>query len=150
MVADQITSEVVIAAPLERVWAIVTEAHHLAMWLSQKAEIDLRPGGAMRLSWEGHDETPGRVEVADPPRRFAFRWARNDRDLAEGRATLVEMSLHDDPGGTRLRVTERGFGGLGLDEADAARRLEDNTRGWQVELGELQAYVAGLGEGDPA
>ena len=47
MVPDQIERETVIAAPVERVWALLTEAEHLGRWFGDAgAEIDLRPGGA--------------------------------------------------------------------------------------------------------
>ena len=44
MVADRIEREITIAAPIERVWSILTEAEHIHGWFAD-AEIDLRPGG---------------------------------------------------------------------------------------------------------
>ena len=54
VVPNAITREIDIDAPPDVVWAIVTEARHLAGWFSDEAEIDLRPGGAMVLTWRGH------------------------------------------------------------------------------------------------
>ena len=78
VVPDAITREIEIDAPRDVVWGIVTEARHLAGWLSDEAEIDLRPGGAMLLSWHGHGVYRARVETVEPPRTFAFRWVLHD------------------------------------------------------------------------
>ena len=54
MTADQIERETTIAAPVERVWSLITEAEHLGKWFGDAgAEIDLRPGGALRLPLGG-------------------------------------------------------------------------------------------------
>ena len=139
MVPDSITREIVIDAPLERVWAIVTEARHLAGWFSDEAEIDLRPGGAMLLTWHGHGSYRGRVETVEAPRRFAFRWLR--REDADG-STLVVMTLSPEGESTRLRVVESGFAGLAWPEDERARHADENRVGWGVELDELRAYAA--------
>ena len=51
---DTIEREILIDAPPRVVWSIVTEAEHLAGWFSDEAEIDLRSGGRMLLTWRGH------------------------------------------------------------------------------------------------
>ncbi len=138
VVPDSIAREIVIDAPPERVWAIVTEARHLAGWFSDEAEIDLRPGGAMRLTWHGHGTYRARVETVDPPRTFAFRWLR--REDAEG-STLVVMALSPEGDSTRLRVVESGFAALPWPDDEQARHADENRVGWGVELDELRAYA---------
>ena len=49
MVPERIEREILIDAPLETVWAIVTEPQHVGTWFSNSAEIDLRPGGKATL-----------------------------------------------------------------------------------------------------
>ena len=142
---DRISREVVIDSPPENVWAIVTESRHVARWFSDEAEIDLRPGGAMLLTWHGHGSYRGRVEAVDPPRRFAFRWLRRESD--DGSATLVEFILAPDGAGTRLRVVESGFHGLPWDEDDRERYAGENAAGWAHELSQLRDYVAGFAPG---
>jgi len=91
VVPDRISREVVIDAPPEKVWTIVTKPRHVARWFSDEAEIDLQPGGAMLLTWHGHGAYRGRVDLVDPPRRFAFRWLRReDNEPGDGTSTLVE------------------------------------------------------------
>ena len=139
---DRISREVVIDAPPEKVWAIVTEPRHVARWFSDEVEIDLRPGGAMRLTWHGHGTYRGRVEAVEPPSRFAFRWLRREND--DGSSTLVEFILAPAGAGTRLRVVESGFQGLPWDEAVRARYAGENADGWADELSQLRDYVTGF------
>src|ERR687889_119242 len=72
---DRIERDIVIAAPLERVWELITSAEHVGRWFGDAgAEIDLRPGGALSFSWRDHGTVHGRVEAVEPPHRFAYRW----------------------------------------------------------------------------
>jgi uncharacterized protein YndB with AHSA1/START domain len=146
VVPDRISREVVIDAPPEAVWAIVTEPRHVARWFSDEAAIDLRAGGAMLLTWHGHGAYRARVETVDPPRTFAFRWLRReDNEPGEGTSTLVEFTLEPEGAGTRLRVVETGFRGLAWPEDDKARYADENAQGWSHEFDQLRDYVARLG-----
>ena len=145
MIPDRISREIVIDAAPQVVWAIVTEPRHVARWFSDEAQIDLRPGGAMRLTWHGHGTYPGRVEAVEPPHRFAFRWVRREDDEpGEGTSTLVEITLAGEGPRTRLRVVETGFQRLTWAEEDKARYADENSQGWSHELTELRDYAAGL------
>ncbi|MGN6170852.1 MAG: SRPBCC family protein [Solirubrobacteraceae bacterium] len=143
MVPDTITREIDIDAPPDVVWAIVTEARHLANWFSDEAEIDLRPGGALLLTWRGHGVYRARVETVEPPRTFAFRWVlRDGEEPVQGGSTLVVMTLAPTGAGTRLRVVESGFSDLSWPEHERAHYAEQNATGWIKELDELRAYTA--------
>ena len=143
VVPDAIIREIEIEAPPDVVWGIVTEARHLAGWLSDEAEIDLRPGGAMLLTWRGHGVYRARVETAEPPRVFAFRWVlRDGEEPAQGNSTLVVMTLTPTEAGTRLKVVESGFSALSWPEHERARYAGQNADGWVRELDELRAYAA--------
>ena len=145
---DRISREVVIDAAPDRVWAIVTDPSHVARWFSDEAEIDLRPGGAMLLTWRGEGTYQGRVEAVDPPHRFAFRWMRRkDIEPGDGTSTLVEFVLTPEGAGTRLRVLESGFQRLAWPEEDKGRYAGENADGWVHELNQLRDYVAGRRSG---
>src|ERR1700754_2824457 len=93
---DLIKRETTIAAPIERVWALITSAEHLGRWFGDAgAEIDLRPGGALTLSWDEHGTAHGRVETIEPPHRFAYRWltSADAQEATPGNSTLVEFTL---------------------------------------------------------
>jgi uncharacterized protein YndB with AHSA1/START domain len=140
---DAISREITIAAPPAAVWAIITEPGHLSGWFSDEAVIDLRPGGAMLLTWHGHGTYRARVETVEPLHRFAFRWLRREGDgPVEDSSTLVVMTLVPEGDGTILRVTESGFADLPWPEKERARYSAENAEGWIIELDELLAYAA--------
>lgn len=141
---DALEREIVIDAPPSAVWAIVTEAQHLAGWFSDEAEIDLRPGGRMLLTWRGHGSYEGRVETVDAPRLFAFRWQTREGEFRETNSTLVVMTLDAESTGTRLRVVESGFATLPWPDEQRARYADENAKGWLTELDELRTYSAQL------
>jgi uncharacterized protein YndB with AHSA1/START domain len=146
MVADRIEQEILIDAPPEVVWELVTDPAHLGAWFGDAAEIDLRPGGDAAFTWEEGGRFLGRVERVEPPRFFSYRWARpKDTPPAEGNSTLVEFSLSAEGEGTRLRVVESGFATLARSEDEKAEHFADNTEGWTVELGHLREYAARVG-----
>ena len=142
MVPDAIEREILIDAPPRVVWSIVTEAQHLAGWLSDEAEIDLRSGGRMLLTWHGHGVYEGRVEAVDPPRLLAFRWQTREGEYSETNSTLVVMTLEAEETGTRLRVVESGFATLPWPGNARTRYADENAKGWLTEFEELRDYVA--------
>ncbi len=147
MTPDLIERETTIAAPVERVWSLITEPEHVGRWFGDAgAEIDLRPGGAMLMRWSEHGEVRARVEDIEPPHRFAYRWAAGEvapeAELEPHNSTRVEFTLEPDGDGTRLRVVESGFASLGLDDEARAKRHAGNIEGWAAELGELEAYAS--------
>ena len=140
MVPDRVEREILIDAPLDVVWAVVTESEHVGRWFSDSAAIDLRPGGEMTLNWERHSEH-WRVERVDPPHFVSFRWPRGP-GLREKNSTLVEFFLTAEGQGTRLRVVESGFRQLEGSDEEKAKDAEEHERGWELELGELREYVS--------
>ena len=143
MVPDRIESEVLIEAPVDVVWSIVTEAEHVGKWFSDSAEIELEPGGKAVLTWDEYGTPPGPGREIEPPRFISFRWARPaGAEPTEGNSTLVEFTLSPEGEGTRLQVVESGFRELDGTDEEKAEYAEGNTRGWTKELGELREYVS--------
>jgi uncharacterized protein YndB with AHSA1/START domain len=146
MAPDQIERETVIAAPVERVWSLLTQAEHVGQWFGDAgAEIDLRPGGAMVLRWAEHGTVHARVVDVEPHQRFSYRWAasteQGDAELGAANSTLVEFTLAAADDGTRLRVVESGFAALDVPEAERTSKVEGNTEGWTIELGHLREHA---------
>ncbi len=146
MVPDQIERETVIEAPVERVWALITEPEHVGRWFGDAgAAIDLRPGGEMEIRWADHGASRARVVAVEPHTRFSYRWAPfkdpGGEEPVEGNSTLVEFTLQPEGDATRLRVVESGFASLATSDEQRARDHEGNTRGWQRETDELRAYA---------
>ncbi len=88
--------EVVLPVPRERAWELLTDEAALRDWLADDAELDPEPGGAVRA-----DDREGVVEAVEPGRRLDFRWHDGDS------ASRVTWLLDEEPGGTRVTVTER-------------------------------------------
>ena len=131
-----IERDITIAAPIERVWELITQAEHVGRWFGDAgAEIDLRPGGALALRWEEYGTVHGNVERVDPMTHFSWRW-----QLRDAGSTLVEFTLAATDDGTRLHVSESGF--ESLDAAPETRKAfyDDHVTGWGVELGHLDEH----------
>lgn len=145
VVPERIEREIHIEAPLEVVWSVITEPRHVAGWFSDLAEIDLRPGGELTLTWPADGVARGRVVSVEPPTYFSFRWMRwAGGEFSEHNSTLVEFSLVAADGGTRLRVVESGFPDIDGDDDHKARYAGENREGWPLELDELRVYAEGL------
>lgn len=146
MVPEEIEREIIVDAPIARVWAAITEARHVGSWFGDSgAEIDLRPGGTMSVSWAEYGTVRAVVERVEPPHVFAYRWARPmGAEPTAGNSTRVEFMLVAEGARTRLRVVESGFRALDVSAEDQARHAEENTRGWKSELDELREYVQRL------
>ncbi len=105
---DEIRREVVLPAPIERVWDAVTDPIELSMWFGDIAEIDLRPGGEAKLGWSAYGDAFEAVVVeVDRPCKFSYRWAsQSNTPYDESTARLVEMTLEPLDSGTRLTMVE--------------------------------------------
>jgi uncharacterized protein YndB with AHSA1/START domain len=141
--SDRIEREITIAAPVARVWELITQPEHVGRWFGDAgAQIDLRPGGQLMLKWEDFGTVYGRVERVEPMTLFSYHWAPfkapGGKDPVAGNSTLIEFTLSETDEGTRLRVVESGFASLDV----AAERQEElrqgNVKGWGVELGHLE------------
>ena len=134
---DAITHEIVIDAPIEHVWNLLTQPEHVARWYAfDGADIDLRPGGRLAFRWKEHGEYRGRVERVDKPHTFAFRFVGlvPDQDPNAHNSTLVEFTLRERGGSTVVRVVESGFVTVGK----SAISLE----GWRGGFEALARYAA--------
>jgi uncharacterized protein YndB with AHSA1/START domain len=149
-VSDTIERSVLIAAPAEQVWAVVSVP---GWWVNDGSGLELSL--IERVTEDRavvHHPTYGDIAVerleADPPRRAAFRWVVSgaegrEVDVADDQLlhTRVVLTLTAEDGGTRLSVTESGFATAAVDEQVRRRAYEGNTEGWEIELGLARAHV---------
>lgn len=142
MSPSQIEREILIEAPVEVVWRVITEPDQIKQWFADEAELDLTVGGSGRLTFSSGDASRIQVEAIDPPRRFAFRWVHPEGVRAQpGNSTLVEFTLAPEAGNTRLRVVESGLDSMDWSDEAKAEFSEDHTRGWQECLVRLRDYA---------
>jgi uncharacterized protein YndB with AHSA1/START domain len=145
MATDRLEREVLVNAPIERVWEVLTEPDHLTSWYAfGGARIDLRPGGTLTFQWDEHGVYRGRVETVDRPRAFSFRYAvlAPDTDPADGNSTCVEFSLLPEGDATRLRLVERGFDRLRGNPTDIADHARESAMAWDNGLAMLREHAA--------
>lgn len=152
MTSDKVVREIEIAAPVERVWAVLTEPEHVGSWFGQgkPTQIDLRPGGLMHLDHGQYGYFLTRIVAVEPPRYFSYRWASAypGEEATEDNSTLVEFTLAPDGDGTRLRVEESGFARLEIpaDRVGTAG-YDSHAAGWAEVLGALRRRAEGTDAG---
>jgi uncharacterized protein YndB with AHSA1/START domain len=78
---------------------------------------------------------------ADPPRRFAFRWAYDEGPASETNSFLVTFDLVPSGDGTLLRFKETGFRERGWEAAVLEEAYLDHVRGWDHFLPRLVTYA---------
>jgi uncharacterized protein YndB with AHSA1/START domain len=131
---DAIVSEILIAAPVDRVFKALTDPAELTRWFRnpecpvKRWEMDARPGGRY-----GYATEKGTVVEIDPPRLLVYSWIANwheDKSLR----TIVRWELTPDAAGTHVKVTHRGLAG-----EDAARK--DYSGGWPGVMEMLKNFV---------
>lgn len=128
--------EVTIAAPVERVWALLTTPDGLREWMAISAEVDLRPDGALSWTHENGATMRGRIVEIDPLRRLVLRYGWEDDLLGvPPESTTVEFTLAAMAGGTAVTMRH-----LDLPPATAP----DHDLGWSWFLRRL-AHLADHG-----
>jgi uncharacterized protein YndB with AHSA1/START domain len=154
--ADRIEREIVIQAPAEVVWGVITEPSQISRWFSDEAEVQARAGADGTLTWKpggrGGDREADmtvaiRVVESEPYSRFSFRWNHPEGTTPdESNSALVEFTLIGEANRTRLRVLESGIEFVTGDEQSKARYVEEHEHGWEKHLGEMVDYVAANAE----
>ncbi len=89
----EVEREVELPVEPEKAWESVVDGE----WLGGEAEIDLVPGGDLRIG-----DREGWVEEVAPGERLIFWWRLPDEQVA----TRVEISLTETDEGTLVRVVE--------------------------------------------
>ena len=137
---------VTIAAPIEKVWAAVTEPEHISHWFGQSTVLDeLAVGARGSMTWDDYGTLPVLIEELDPPRVVAYRWSNESGNaiavdhVDPAHSTVFRFTLEAVEGGTQLTVVESGFDTL----STPVESMESNRGGWDHELDELVAYLEG-------
>jgi uncharacterized protein YndB with AHSA1/START domain len=142
---EAIVREVWIAAAPEDVFPYFTDADKLTVWKAVWAESDATPGGGFRVDITGRgDIAHGAYVAIEPPRRVVFTWLWENADLVDpdpDRASVVEVTLAADRGGTLLRLVHRGL---------PAEQRGGSAQGWTHYLSRLVVAASGHDPGpDP-
>ena len=137
---DTIVQEIVIKAPAERVFEVLTNPDQRTKWWGAEGrfqtthmESDLRPGGKWMMRGIGIGGRPftirGEYRQVELPRLLVFTWLPDwQEDAFE---TLVRFDLTEENGITTVRLTHSGL-------ATESSRL--SHKGWPLILTWLQTY----------
>jgi uncharacterized protein YndB with AHSA1/START domain len=141
-----ITIERILDAPRELVWRAFTEPDELTKWWGpagftaprEKIEVDLKPGGVVRLTMIGPDgqEYPndGHYGIVEPFERFSFGGTMDDNPMMTSVETTVELIALDDKL-TKVIVSSR--------MVCAEELLVMANAGWNSQLDKLAPVLAG-------
>jgi len=139
-VSDRIEKTILIEAPLEQLWAALTNIEKLGSWFGANLAGAIEPGSRIRgpvthpgmehLTWEAV------IESVEPPRLLSWRWhphgIDSDVDYSLEPTTLVAFHLESASGGTMVRLVESGFDGIPIERR--AQAFEGNSEGWGMVL----------------
>ncbi|MHC5212389.1 MAG: SRPBCC family protein [Planctomycetota bacterium] len=148
-ITDSIHKEIILRAPLARVWRALTDSGEFGEWFGVLLDGPFGVGEKIRgqITHPGceHMAFEAWVETMVPEQRFAFRWNPVPPDPQTGErsepTTLVEFRLEEVSDGTRLTVTESGFDAIPKDRRDQAFRR--NEGGWTEQMKNISKHVDG-------
>lgn len=145
--ADTVRMERLLPAPIDRVWAWLTDPDKRALWLAG-GPMELRPGGAVELVFRHAElssrQSPlperyahlasghvlrGKVLAVDPPHLLSFTWG------SEPEASVVTIELRAQGTLVRLRLTHSGI--------RSPAELTETTSGWHTHADMLESRLAG-------
>ena len=135
---DAVIHELVLPAPVERVFDMFTDPRLLVRWIGISAELQPRPGGRFRFEVIPGQFCEGQFVIVERPGRLVFTWGWTDPGFGLPPGTSrVEVTLtrsDEDGSQTRLRLVHTGLAGdLGLLHED----------GWSRFLARLTALATG-------
>lgn len=165
---DKIEKQVVLRAPISRVWRALADAEEFGQWfgvtltgtfqvgqtitgtfsetldegamLKQQQELGVEPVG---ITVPGENTVFCTVERVEPERYFSFRWIPYaidaEADPQDEHTTLVEFRLEPEGDDTRLTITESGFSHIPAHRRTRAFRMNDH--GWTEQIKNIATYV---------
>jgi uncharacterized protein YndB with AHSA1/START domain len=143
-----IEREILIEAPAEVVWRIITEPAQMSHWFADRVDLVVEPGAHGYMEF-GDQGGPVVVETVDPPTRFSFRWNYpHGEEPVAGNSMLVEFTLT--PVGderTHVRVSESGHELRDWPDAERQRYADEHRDGWVDYLERLALVSAELRSG---
>ena len=156
---DRIEKEVLLKAPLDRVWRAISHADEFGQWFGVRFDGPFVPGASLtgvitptavdddvakaQEPYAGKSDT-WQIVAVEPHRRLAFRWhpygVEDGVDYSKEPTTLVEFTLEDTADGVMLRIVESGFEGIPAERRQSA--FESNNEGWSAQTELVRKYLA--------
>jgi len=157
---DTIRKEILLKAPLERVWNAIANASEFGAWFGMRFDQpEFRPHSLMTgfikptevnddvaAAQKPYEGTAFEFRVNDivPMKSISFSWhpyaVDKTHDYSDEPMTLITFTLEEAAGGTRLVLTESGFDRIPLERRAEAFRM--NEGGWAMQMRLIEAYLA--------
>jgi uncharacterized protein YndB with AHSA1/START domain len=153
---DRIEKQIVLRAPIQRVWKALSDVHEFGRWFGMRGDGPFEPGrhihatvvpteadeqvAKMQKPYEGF-KFDMFIERMDPERFFSFRWTHDvESTEASPPSTLVEFTLTQRDDGVLLTITESGFEQIPVERR--AKMFTENQEGWRMQVKLLEAHLA--------
>jgi len=144
---DTISQSIEINAPVARVWRALTDHREFGEWFRVRLEAPFEPGKESRgnITHPGYEHVVWKATVKEmrEPDLFSFTWIPyaidQNVDYSHEDPTLVEFRLQPTTTGTRLTVTESGFGKVPAHRRAEAFRM--NNMGWAAQVENIKNHV---------
>ena len=129
-----IEKKLLIKATPERVFQALTEKECLERWFVSRAEVDLRPGGAISFEWDRGAGifNSGKILVVEPPSRVSFTW-----EALEPSPTTITFALTAENDSTHLHLIHSGMG----EGKEWDHYYDSRNGGWDVHLNNLVTWL---------
>jgi len=146
---DRIERTILIKAPRARVWRALANAEEFGNWFGVKLKGKTFAAGTRvqgQITYPGYEHVVFDVWIdrVEPERALAWRWhpASVDPgvDYSKEPTTLVEFTLDEVDGGTRLSIVESGFDRLPPERRLNAFRM--NSEGWNEQTKNIEKHVS--------
>ena len=158
MSSDRIEKNILLRAPLDRVWRALSDSAEFGAWFGMRFDAPFKPGASMKgvivpttvdpavaRAQKPYEGIPFEItiEQMEPERLFAFRWhpgaVEPGIDYSAEPTTLVVFALEKTADGVLLTVTESGFDRIPL--ARRAKVFATNEQGWNMAVKLIEAYL---------
>ena len=168
---DKIEKQVILRAPVSRVWQAIANSKEFGRWFGINLEDDFVVGRPIRGTFDAQLNeaaildyqkklglSPSKVKLPEssivfctveriePERYFSFRWIPYSIDAEvdpeSEPTTLVEFRLEKVEEGTRLTIVESGFDRVPAHRRERAFRMNDG--GWAGQVENIEKYVEGI------
>ncbi|MGH3577546.1 MAG: SRPBCC family protein [Mycobacterium sp.] len=159
MNTDRIEKQVVLRAPIDRVWRAISDAQEFGRWFGVRFDGPFVAGTSVTATITGTTVDDEVAKLQEPhagskatweivaveaPRRFAYRWhpfaVEPGVDYDREPTTLVEFTLSQTPDGVLLSIVESGFDAI--PEARRSAAFEANSGGWAKQVELVRKYLA--------
>jgi len=135
---EPVVKEIVINAPVARVWKALTEPEQIIKWLMPPENFKPETGNEFKMMGNNKGVSiPHVCKIVEivPEKKLTYTWAVEDM-LSD---TLVTYELEDLGDKTNLTLTHSGWDKVTLVKSPATR--DDYNNGWEQVIPGLKKYV---------